>query len=103
MEADFENVSVASASPAPIERLYESEVTFFVSEPEKLKLRGPVEVAVTTAVAGVDASAEPAVFEAVTRALTVDPTSAAVSAKVGDVAPATSPQPDPVESQRCHW
>jgi hypothetical protein len=49
------------------------------------------------------AVAEPTEFVAVTTTRSVEPTSAADAAYEEPVAPATSEQPEPVESQRCHW
>jgi hypothetical protein len=72
----FEKVSVASASPAPIETGKKREVVFLLSVPEKLRL-WPL---ATGAVAWLVAAADPAEFEAETCTRIVDPESAEVRA-----------------------
>jgi hypothetical protein len=61
-----------------------------------------VELGWTIAVALDVAAAEPAELLAVTATRRVPPTSAATTTYVGLVAPAMSPHPAPVESQRRH-
>ena len=57
----------------------------------------------TTAVGSETAVVVPAALLAVTATRTVEPTSAPPSVYVAAVAPGTSTQVAPAESQRCHW
>jgi hypothetical protein len=58
---------------------------------------------VTTAVGDEFATAEPALFDAVTATATVEPTSFAESEYVVAVAPAIGAQFVPDAPHRCHW
>ena len=57
----------------------------------------------TTPLAADEAAVEPTLFVAITTTTTVEPTSAAASVYEDCVAPTTSTQLPPAESQRRHW
>ena len=109
--AHFENASCAVAVPALTVTLNVREGFFALSDPLNVCVcmlggegagGGGAGAEATTAVGGDGALADPAEFDAVTTATSVEPTSADPAPYDDEVAPAIAAQFAPVESQRFH-
>ena len=104
-ELHFENESRAWARPEPTATLKLRVGLFDVSDPEKVRVwvkGGGGAGAVTTPVVAETAVPEPALFEAVTAARSVEPASAVCTRYVELVAPGSAVHPPPELSHRCH-